>query len=129
MGHSTASGRGVSAGQTLVKNAVGEEEYNNLTSFNPGFAEALAKAKLTRNADGEIAFRFYGRDKRSGTSKLMDIYASDKKTAQDDIRGNGYSVSRLLTKDVYDAFINHTDGETWLYRDAQRVDNALLKRR
>lgn len=96
--------------------------------FNQSFVNALASAQLEYNEDGEIKFRFAGTDKSTGRFVLRDIEAYDKKSARQDIRANGFTIQRLYTSQVYNAILNHTDGETWDYTDATKIDNELLKR-
>ena len=93
------------------------------------FIKALANAQLEYNEDGEIRFKFAGTDKSTGKTVIKDITAYDKKQAQQDIRANGFTIKRLYTNQVYNAIINHSDGESWDYKDATKVDNALLKNR
>lgn len=95
---------------------------------NTDFVDALSKAELEYNEDGEIKFKFAGKDKESGRLVLMDVAGYSKKDVLTDIRNNGYTVQRLYTTQVYNALIKHTDGESWELEDARKIDNALLKK-
>lgn len=112
-------------GLSEVKRILGESADMRV---DQSFINALASAQLEYNEDGEVRFRFAGTDKATGRVVLMDIEAYDKKSAQQDIRANGYTIQRLYTSQVYDAIINHSDGESWDYKDATKIDNELLKR-
>ena len=115
-----------SLGISGVRNIIGEDSFNS--RYDTEFIDALANARLEYE-DDEIKFRFMGKDKSTGRTVLMDITAQDKETAKRDIRANGYTIQRLYTSQVYDAVINHSDGERWDLSDATKVDNALLKKR
>ena len=92
------------------------------------FVNALARANLEYDEYGDIKFKFSGKDKETGAVVVREISAYDKKSALQDIRANGFTVSRLYTSQVYDAILNHTDGEKWDFSDATKIDNALLKK-
>ena len=96
--------------------------------FDDSFVQALSTAELEYNEDGEIKFKFAGTNKQTGRFVFMEITAPDKKSAKNDIRANGYTVQRLYTSQVYDAVLNHSDGESWDFADATKIDNELLKR-
>lgn len=115
-----------SLGVSEVKKVLGADSIT--FDSNPEFVKALAEAELEYNEDGEVKFKFAGKDKSSGRMVLMEVSAMDKKSAQNDIRANGYTIQRMYSTQVYDAIINHTDGERWDLADATKVDNALLKK-
>ena len=127
-GSSGLSGGGGSLGMNAVRNILGTKEVNDLEFSSPGFVAALSNATLKKNEDGEIAFKFYGKDKTTGRSKVLEVYSTDLQNARSDIRANGYTINRIFSSNVYDAIINHTDGERWDYAAAKKIDDALLKR-
>lgn len=110
-----------------LKKVLGEDVEDQYYT-QPDFLNALSKVDLEYNEDGEIIFSVYATDKETGESRILEVSGRDKKSALNDVRKNGYTATRVYTKQMHRALIDYGNGRKWELRDATRVDNELLKK-
>ena len=86
--------------------------------------------RIIRNEDNEIIFKFSGTDKTTGKRVVgMEISAFDEKSALQDIRDNGFTVTpnTLLPSEYFDAVMNNTDVNKWDWQDMTKKFRKDLK--
>lgn len=96
-----------------------------------GSGSGKVSGYIERNSDGEILFKASVTDRETGTRKVgFEFSAYDIKTARNDLKANGYSVtpSTLLPRKLYDEVMNNTNVNKWDWKDAQDKFKKELKK-